>query len=445
MRLLAALLCLLFASPAWAGKVALVLGNGNYLQSAQLRNAPNDARDFAARLRDLGFEVFEGVDLTRQQSLALVQDFARALSFDDTALFFFAGHGMQLGGDNYILPIDAVPGSEVSLTESAIRLQSILSTMENSANTRIIILDACRNNPYLRAGTSRGTSENRGLMKMEAGVGSFIAFATEPGNVAADGTGRNSPFTTALLRHIGTPGADIHAVMRAVRGEVIDASNSTQVPWENSSLISEVFLTSSASAAPAPAPAPAAVPLQTIAPVPAPPQPQPQMVPVSVHFVSGLDPNGDGFLALREGTTAGSRRLDKMVEGTLLQVLSKGNPWWYVRTQSGQQGYAHSNWIACCKTALVPAATASSAVPQAPPPATAMPLTRQPQSCEELWYARNLIWHRNGYCFSTDRAISAFGNDNCRRGQNQSNISLSPADRAEVDRLVALESQSGCR
>ncbi len=242
MRLWPVLLCLFLALPAWADRVALVIGNSAYQYENPLRNASNDARDFAAKLRDMGFTVFEGIDQTRQDSLRLVQEFSRAIDTDDTALFYFAGHGMQLGSDNYILPVDAVPGKEADLTQSAIRLQSILKTMENGADTRIVILDACRNNPFLRDSSNRATTQSRGLMRMEAGVGSFIAFSTEPGNVAADGNGRNSPFTEALLRHIDQPGANIHAVMRAVRSDVRDVSNGTQIPWENSSLIDEVFL-----------------------------------------------------------------------------------------------------------------------------------------------------------------------------------------------------------
>lgn len=259
MRLIAfCLACIAFVAPAFAERVALVLGNGDYLHEKPLRNAANDARDMADRLRGMGFEVYEGINQTRDQSLRLVQQFSRAMSYDDTALFYFAGHGIQLGSDNFILPVDAQPGTEIDLTKSAIRLQAILRTMENGADTRIVILDACRNNPFLRDRANRSTGETRGLMRMEAGVGSFIAFSTEPGNVAADGSGRNSPFTQALLRHIATPGADIHAVMRAVRADVRDTSNGTQIPWENSALISEVFLTASpaarAPAAAAPAP-----------------------------------------------------------------------------------------------------------------------------------------------------------------------------------------------
>lgn len=253
MRLWPLLCCLFFALPAWADRVALVIGNGAYRHEAPLKNAANDARDLADKLRQMDFQVFEGVNQTRADTLRLVQDFRRAIKYDDTALFYFAGHGIQLGGDNYILPIDAYPGNEAELTETSIKLQSILQTMENAADTRIVILDACRNNPFLRDSSNRSTAPNRGLMRMEAGVGSFIAFSTEPGNVAADGAGRNSPFTEALLRHIDEPGANIHAVMRAVRSDVRDVSNGTQIPWENSSLIDEIYLAGLPHSTPAPA------------------------------------------------------------------------------------------------------------------------------------------------------------------------------------------------
>ena len=242
-RLLAALTALfLSAVTLHAERLALVMGNGAYIHSKPLPNATNDARDMAHRLRDMGFEVFEGIDLPRTRAMQLVQEFSRALRPGDTALFFFAGHGIQMGRSNYIMPIDAVEGDEDVLTQSSIKLQSILSSMEDRADTRIIILDACRNNPFLKAGNTRSAGADRGFMRMDAGVGSFIAFSTEPGNVASDGNGRNSPFTAALLRHIDTPGADIHAVMRKVRAEVKDSSGNRQIPWENSSLINEVYL-----------------------------------------------------------------------------------------------------------------------------------------------------------------------------------------------------------
>ena len=245
MRLLIALALLLAtATGALADRVALVMGNGNYLHAKPLRNAVNDATDVAARLREMGFDVHEGIDLPQRDALRLVQQVGQRLHYDDTVLFYFAGHATQLGSQNYIMPVDASPGSENDLVKSSISLQSILATLESRAHTRLVILDACRNNPFVaRTDGSRSADDaTRGLFRMDAGVGSFIAYSTEPGNVAADGTGRNSPFTEALLRHIDRPGENIHAVMRRVRADVMEASSNRQIPWENSALIDEVYL-----------------------------------------------------------------------------------------------------------------------------------------------------------------------------------------------------------
>lgn len=245
MRLLIALALLLAtASGALADRVALVMGNGNYRHAKPLKNAVNDATDVAARLREMGFTVYEGIDLPQRDALLLVQQVGQRLQYDDTVLFYFAGHATQLGSQNYIMPVDASPGSENELVLSSISLQSILATLESRAQTRLVILDACRNNPFVASadGSRSADDGTRGLFRMDAGVGSFIAYSTEPGNVASDGAGRNSPFTEALLRHIDRPGENIHAVMRRVRADVMEASNNRQIPWENSALIDEVYL-----------------------------------------------------------------------------------------------------------------------------------------------------------------------------------------------------------
>lgn len=420
-----ALMLLLVPLAARAERVALVIGNSGYLHANPLPNAAQDARDMAARLTGIGFSVYSGIDLTRAETLSLVAEFSQALQPEDLALFFYAGHGAQVGAENYVIPIDAAPTDEVSLIDASVKLQSILRTMELRSDQRIVILDACRNNPFVEKLASRDVSGGvaRGLAKVEAGVGSFIAFSTQPGNVALDGSGKNSPFTTALLAHIGEPGLDIHAVMRAVRADVVTQTNQSQVPWENSSLVSEVFL---AGAAPPPEPVSTA---QISRPAPT--------RSVDYHYVGGLDPNGDGFLALRSGTTSSATRLAKMTEGTLLTVLGQSGDWLNVRLQDGREGWAHSNWIFCCVTVAEPVA--------APPPDPAiLQVLDEGATCDQLWTARNLIWKDYGYCFTTDRAIRAFGNEGCQQGLDRAAITLAPEDAAEVDRLSRLESQLGC-
>lgn len=423
-RPLALLALLVLTAPAaLADRVALVIGNSDYRHATALPNAATDAKDVAARLAGLGFTVFSGTELARSDTLRLVDSFAQALKPDDLALFYYAGHGVQIGAENYLIPVDATAADEVSLTAASVRLDSVMRTMELRADRRIVILDACRNNPFVEKLASRalnGEAVARGLAKVEAGVGSYIAFSTQPGNVALDGTGRNSPFTEALLRHIGAPGEDIHAVMRKVRSDVVTATGQTQVPWENSSLVDEIYLAADRPGSPAPAEAGL-------------PRPDPAAATSARrYYVGGLDPQGDGFLALRSGTSASATRLAKMPEGTVLEVLSMGDPWWEVRTEDGLIGFAHSNWIRCCV--------------EAPTPQPLETRAEDGASCEALWHARNLIWHEYGYCFTTDRAIRAFGNDQCRSGADRAAIALtlSDEDRAEVDRIVAEETRLGC-
>ena len=409
----------LLATAAQAGKVALVIGNSAYRHTNTLPNAANDAGDMAKRLQELGFDVYGGLDLDRAQTLQAVDTFSRALHPEDLALFYYAGHGAQIGTENYIIPVDMQISDEVGLTEASVRLQTILRTMELRADRRIVILDACRNNPFIEAVASRSGGEApRGLAKVEAGVGSFIAFSTQPGNVALDGTGRNSPFTTALLAHIGEPGQDIHAIMRRVRSDVVAATGEAQVPWENSSLVSEVFLAGNAAPAPAQEPQPQQ------------PAPEPQAL-ASYSYVGGLDPNGDGFLALRAGTGANAPRIAKMTEGTLLDVLGSEGPWRYVRLLDGREGWAHSNWIVCCASADAATAPRQPPVPEI--------------DCGTLWYQRNAIWAAYGYCFTSARGQATFGTAGCSRNQAQAQAAMSRADQTLIDRLSAAEAAQGCR
>ena len=408
MKLLLALLLLLSSAlPALAERRALVLGNGAYPANA-LPNPTNDARDVAQRLRQMGFLVDEGIDLSRTEAMQLVQTFAASLGRDDIALFYYAGHASQIGSDNYLMPVDADLSGEDALKSSSIRMQSILSSIGERSNTRIIILDACRTNPFVNASASRAGGVRSGLGKMEGGIGSFIAFSTGPNNVAADGRGRNSPFTAALLRHMATPGADIHAIMRNVRAEVRRDTDDQQIPWENSSLIEELYLS-------------AALQPQVQAPAQVqPPAPQ----PVFSHMVSGLDPNGDGFLALRDGITGSAQRIAKMGEGTRLNVLGQSGAWMMVETETGLRGWAHSNWIRPAQPAARPVASQSQ--------------------CDQLWYQRNAYFARRGYCFQSARGRAAFAGIACIPGLAVADVQLTLAERAEVERIRGVEQSLGC-
>lgn len=239
------LVLLSFASAVRAAeRVALVVGNGAYRTVPALANAANDGRAVAATLRELSFEVFEGIDLDAASTTALLRDFARALDGAAVALFYYAGHGMQVGGENYLVPVDARLEHESDLDFETLKVKQVLSLLESSDRTSIVVLDACRDNPFaqqLARKITRSRSVSSGLAAIRSGVGTLIAYATEPENVALDGTGPNSPFTTALLKYLRTPGLEIRQLMTRVRQDVIAATDRAQVPWDHSSLVGDFY------------------------------------------------------------------------------------------------------------------------------------------------------------------------------------------------------------
>ena len=246
-RLLVFLSLCLVLGPATASRVALVIGNGAYTDTSALPNASNDGRAMAERLRGLGFEVFEGIDQNRGQMQSLIAHFSRALRDAEVGLFFYAGHGMQVEGENHLVPVNAVIKDDADLPFQTIPVDIILRQMERAVPTRLVFLDACRDNPLARSlarslgGTSRSVSVDQGLAQMQAGIGTLIAYATEPDAVALDGEGSNSPFTTALLKHLDTPGLEVRTLLTRVRQDVLNATDNKQVPWDHSSLTGEFY------------------------------------------------------------------------------------------------------------------------------------------------------------------------------------------------------------
>lgn len=220
-------------------RVALVIGNGAYTDTRALPNPPNDARDVAAKLSELGFDVVAGYDLDSDQISDARRRFFDKVRGADVALLYYAGHGVQVDGINYILPVDAKILEKTDLNRWAVDVNDLIDDMK-AAQLSIIILDACRDNPLTRS-LSRSASTSAGLAPVEVGTGSYIAFSTAPGHTAADGTGRNSPFTAALLRHIDEPDVEIRLMMADVRGDVWTSTDQTQRPWENNSLIGKFF------------------------------------------------------------------------------------------------------------------------------------------------------------------------------------------------------------
>jgi tetratricopeptide (TPR) repeat protein len=227
-------------------RIALVIGNGRYRSVANLANPPHDAADFAESLRKIGFEVVEGRDLDKRSTEDKLRDFNRKLEGAKLAAFFYAGHGMQVAGRNYLVPVDAKLEQASDLGLDTIDLGQVLVQMESEPRVNLVFLDACRDNPMARSLArslgARSTEIGSGLAVVHSAIGTMIAYATQPDAIASDGKGRNSPFTAALIRHIGTPGLDIGTVMRRVRADVIAETGERQVPWDHSSLVGDVVL-----------------------------------------------------------------------------------------------------------------------------------------------------------------------------------------------------------
>ena len=222
-------------------KTALVIGNGGY-KSGPLKNAVNDALDMAATLSEKGFTVILKQNASRADMRDAIREFAGEISKGGVGLFYYSGHGLQVDGVNYLIPVDANIEMKAEVAEECISASAVLRVMEYSNNRiNIIILDACRNSPF----RSFSRSDEKGITKMDppkgAKQGSIIAFATAPGDVASDGEGRNGFYTSKLLKYINTPGLTLEEVFKKVRIEVSSESDGRQIPWENNSLTGDFF------------------------------------------------------------------------------------------------------------------------------------------------------------------------------------------------------------
>src|SRR3954462_6863066 len=255
---LSAATLLVSANSAFADKrVAFVVGNGAYKNVATLPNPAVDAKSMATLLRNVGFEVVEGANLTRDKMTEKLLDFGKKAEGADIALFFYAGHGIAINGTNYLLPVDADIKSEMDVKlGNAINVDLTLDQTMSDAKVKLVFLDACRDNPFAAkirsAATTRSTTVNTGLAEMKSGEGTLIAFATGPGQTALDGQeGANSPFTKALLANIAQPGVEIQQAMTKVRAQVNEETNKGQLPWGHTNLIGSVYLNGAPAAAPA--------------------------------------------------------------------------------------------------------------------------------------------------------------------------------------------------
>ncbi len=239
----ASLLAIIAATPAFAeNRVALVIGNSAYRAVSPLPNAQNDAKSMSDLLSAAGFEVMNTPDLSQDDLRKTIGEFAGKLAEkgpDTVALVFYAGHGIQVDGENFLVPVDVDPKREADIPLQAVRLNDVLNTLNSVPNKmRILMLDACRNNPF--PAISQTTGRGLAMVDTKSGApGTFISYSTSPGSEAEDGSGTNSPYTTALLKVAREPGLPIEEAFKRVRVSVNDATQGRQVPWESSSLTSD--------------------------------------------------------------------------------------------------------------------------------------------------------------------------------------------------------------
>ena len=224
-------------------RVALVIGNATY-KVKPLKNPVNDSTDMARSLRSVGFDVIEANNTTLTQMREVTRRFADKLGNSDVGLVYYSGHGVEVKGKNYLIPVNADIKREYEVVDQAFDASQFLEMMDNirgpnNKRVNILIVDACRNNELQKS----WRSTNNGLARMDAPGGTFISFATAPGRVAADGMGRNSPYTKHLLQALKQPNVPIEQVFKVVRRNVMEETKGEQIPWENSSLVGDFYFT----------------------------------------------------------------------------------------------------------------------------------------------------------------------------------------------------------
>jgi hypothetical protein len=227
-------------------RVALVIGNGAYWSAPELRNSRNDADDISTQLKQLGFSVIDGRDLDRASMQAVLSRFAQRLKGADAGLVYYSGHGLQMNGQNFLVPVDLKYDNVTFTPFELVKVDDVIDALGYTDGVRLLVLDACRDNPFANnlaqnKGT-RGAGTTRGLAKIERSQGMLIAYSTQPNAVAADGTGRNSPFTAALVRELQVPGLEVATVFRRVAVNVNRETAGAQTPELSVSLLGDFYL-----------------------------------------------------------------------------------------------------------------------------------------------------------------------------------------------------------
>ena len=242
-------------------RVALVIGNASYA-NGMLHNPVNDARAVAAKLESLGFKVLLRENLNREAMYSSLNEFSQNLKRDGVGLFYYAGHGMQINGKNYLIPVDKEIQREDDIEFRGFDANQVLARMEKArSRVNMMVLDACRNNPFAR----NNRSANNGLAQMEAPKGTLIAFSTAPGKLAKDGSGSNSIYTRNLVEKLSIPAMPVEEIFKEVRIAVVKETNEQQTPWESTSLMGNFYFVPPNTTARLPPSKPAPIPPQVVA------------------------------------------------------------------------------------------------------------------------------------------------------------------------------------
>jgi uncharacterized caspase-like protein len=352
-------------------RVALVIGNSAYVHAMALSNPINDAGDVAEALKKLGFEVHLGRDLDQQAFAAKMEEFARDLEGADVGLFFYAGHALQINERNYLVTTGAKLESEFLISSETMDLEPIIRLMESKTATNLIFLDACRNNPLAEnlrrnlVAQNRSANLGRGLARVEsAGRDTLVAFAAAPGQEAKDGSGRNSPFTSALLRHVITPDLEVSVMLKQVAADVRKETHNAQRPQQLSDM-SRVFYFAGATGTPG----------TKIAAV------KPESAPVQAEANPGLDRSLDVafWTSVQSSNDCESVRayLQRFPDGVFTDLAKLAErrlcgPGRRVSVEPGQ-GAAAKAEDAVASPALTPASKNLTPAAVGPPPALAAP------------------------------------------------------------------------
>lgn len=252
MRFLVLALLFCLSSPALAEKVAMVIGMGAYQNVPGLKNTINDANRVGQKLEQVGFKVTYAIDATQAQLLQLMDRFSFESETADVALVYFAGHGVEVSGENFLIPVDAKVANILDVARVSISVNQMLKTVDHARKMRIVIIDACRNNPFGKLLPVEGLNDApkaQGLAAVNPEQGTLVAFAASQGQVAMDGRGENSPYATALMEAVVQPNLEIGLMFRRVRDEVLAATENKQLPWTDGSLSGEPFYLAGTSAA----------------------------------------------------------------------------------------------------------------------------------------------------------------------------------------------------